>query len=210
MRKTAERRVMAQKWSSRSRKLMLSWERMIALVACSPSHAAGTITLHITPTSQPLPAYATALDEQLLQLGMGRTHSLLWQGKCALAMWPGFFFILVQCSSVRAKAYAVTHLTEEIGWSDSKAPLDRASYCRWLNGSSLTQRPNHQGFENYFKNEMAMKPLIAHYVSRFYSKHLQVLLVHSTFLISRTLHMVLLMLNYNGLIQYWERIKESH
>ncbi|GAA6098296.1 uncharacterized [Tachysurus ichikawai] len=121
---TAEQFVMAQKWSSGSRKLMLSWERMIALVACSPSHAAGTITLRITPSSspppqppKPLPAYATALDEQLLQRGMGRTRSLLWQGKCAVAMCPGFYFILVQCSSVRAKTYAVTHLT----WQTSAA-----------------------------------------------------------------------------------------
>lgn len=122
---TAERCVMAQKWSSGSRKLMLSWERMIALAACSPSHTAGTITLYITPLTttpppqppQPLPAYATALDEQLLERGMGRTRSLLWQRKCAVAMWPGFFFILVQCFSVRAKTYAVTHST----WQTSAA-----------------------------------------------------------------------------------------
>lgn len=95
------------------------------------------------PLFLPLSAYARALDEQLLQLGMGRTRSLLWQGKCALAMWPSFFhsslMLLRASQSVCCDSF---EMAEECGWSDCKALLNRACYCRQMNGSSLTQQPN--------------------------------------------------------------------
>lgn len=119
--------------------------------------------LHFTspPTSQPLPAYATALDEQLLQLGMGRTHSLLWQGKRALAMWPGFFFIQVQCSSVWAKTYAVTHLTWQRNEAGATAKCCSVEPVTVDGRTALLLHNGHRGIENYFKNEIAVKPQIA-------------------------------------------------
>lgn len=135
VRKTAERCVMAQKWSSRSRKLMLSWERMIALAACSPSHAAGTITLHITPH---LPTSSCLRNSS-------------WWAAAAARHGPNALFTLAgkTCSShvarllfhfssmlLRASQNVCCDsfdMAEEIGWRDSKAPLDRACYCRWLN-----------------------------------------------------------------------------
>lgn len=163
VRNTAEQCVTAQKWSSGSRKLMLSGERMIALAACSPSHAAGTITLHITPH---LPTSSCLRNSS-------------WWAAAAARHGPSALFTLAgkMCSShvarllfhsssmlLRASQNVCCDsfdMAEECGWSNCKALLNGACYCRWLNGSSLTQRPNHQGIENYFKNEIAVKPLIA-------------------------------------------------
>lgn len=143
VRNTAERCVMAEKRSSGSRKLMLSWERMIALAACSPSHAAGTITLHITPH---LPT-SSCLCNSSWWAAAGARHGpnalFTLAGKMCSSHVARLLFhssSMLLCVSQNV-CYDSFDMAEEWGWSDCKALLNGACYCRWLNGSSLTQRP---------------------------------------------------------------------